>query len=257
MERINRTNEIWAEKVKDLRDNPDHVVSPRGMEVREQVGGQYTVPMLAYIDNDERKVNYDFMFAEMAWVAGGSNRLDGLTETMKSYANYSDDGVFLAGAYGPKIVDQYRYIVDMIAEDEDTRQAHLNIWRENPRDSKDKPCTTGMTFLVRDKKLNLSVYMRSHDIVLGATYDMPTFSAVANSVRLLLKERGLDYELGDLTVTAASMHLYERHYEKVEEWLEPKNINDKIGERVLRVMAAETYPEFIDLLKKESQNGEA
>lgn len=249
----NKTNKIWAETVREIRDNPDHVASPRGMEVREKIAGQYTVPMPAFLDLSERKVNQNFMFAEMAWVSGGSNRLDDLTSTMKSYENYSDDGVFLSGAYGVKVVDQYRYVVDMIEQDRDTRQAHMNIWRENPRDSLDKPCTTGMTFLVRDDKLNMSVYMRSHDIVLGATYDMPTFTSVANSVRLLLKARGVDLELGDLTVTAASMHLYERHYEKVEDWISSDERDKEIGARVLHTLQAETYQDYIEILKQESR----
>lgn len=249
----NKTNKIWAETVREIRDSPDYIASPRGMEVREKIAGQYTVPMPAFLDLSERKVNQNFMFAEMAWVAGGSNRLDELTHTMKSYENYSDDGVFLSGAYGVKVVDQYRYVVDMIEQDLDTRQAHMNIWRENPRDSLDKPCTTGMTFLVREDKLNMSVYMRSHDIVLGATYDMPTFSSVANSVRLLLKARGIDLELGDLTVTAASMHLYERHYEKVEDWINSEERDLEIGARVLHTLEAETYQDYIEILKRESK----
>ena len=253
MEKPNQASRIIAEKAIEIRDNPDFVVSPRGMEVREQLGGQYTVPMMAFIDNADRKVNYDFMFAEAAWVSSGSNRLSDLTTTMKRYADYSDDGVTLNGAYGPKVVDQLGYIVKTISEDIDTRQAFLNIWRERPGPSKDIPCTTSMQFLAREGKLNMIANMRSHDIVLGSTYDIFTFSAVANSVRLLLKNKGIDLDLGDLTVNAGSLHLYERHYEDIDRWAKSENINTEIGARVLRVMQAETYEDWIKLLKEESE----
>lgn len=262
MERPNKASRIIAEKAVDIRDNPDYIVSPRGMEVREQLGGQYTVPMMGYIDNADRKVNYDFMFAEAAWVSSGSNRLSDLTSTMKRYADYSDDGVTLSGAYGPKVVDQLGYVVKSIDEDVDTRQSFLNIWRERPGFSKDIPCTTSMQFLVRDGKLNMMANMRSHDIVLGSTYDIFTFSAVANSVRLLLKHNktknnpdGIDLELGDLTVTAGSMHLYERHYEAIDQWTESSNVDKEIGARVLHVLEADTYEEFIEALRNESLKG--
>lgn len=253
MEKINRTSQVIAEKAIDIRDNPDHIVSPRGMEVREQIAGQYKVPMMAYIDNADRNVNYDFMFAEAAWICSGSNHLRDLTDTMKSYANYSDDGIFLSGAYGVKVVDQMRYVVDTLEKDSDSRQAFINIWRENPRDSKDIPCTTSMQFLIRDNELNMISNMRSHDIVLGSTYDVFSFSAVANSIRLLLQERGINVGLGDLTVNAGSLHLYERHYEDIDRWAKSDEINTEIGKRVLSVMQSETYYDFIDALEKESK----
>lgn len=253
MEKPNISSQIIAEKAIDIRDNPDYVVSPRGMEVREQLAGQYTVPMMAYIDNADRNVNYDFMFAEAAWICSGSNHLRDLTETMKSYANYSDDGIFLNGSYGVKVVEQLRYVVDTLESDNDSRQAFLNIWRERPSNSKDVPCTTSMQFLIRDNKLNMISNMRSNDIILGATYDIFSFSSVANCVRLLLKERGVDVDLGDLTVNAGSLHLYEKHYDQVDQWAQSDTINQEIGQRVMRVMEAETYYDFIDALKEESK----
>lgn len=256
----NLTNKVIQEKAKDIRDNPDYIVSPRGMEVREQIGGKYTVPMPAYIDLEDRKVNADFMFAEAAWIISGSNRLEDLTETMKSYANYSDNGVTLEGAYGPKVVDQLNYVVDTLENDNDSRQAIINIWRERPRPSKDIPCTLSMGFMIRENKLEMVVNMRSHDIVLGSTYDVFSFSAVANVVRLLLAERGIEIDkdengnFGNLTVNANSLHLYERHYEDIDRWVNSEDRDKKIGERVLNVMKAESYKEFIDLLRKESRN---
>jgi thymidylate synthase len=121
-----------------------------------------------------------------------------------------------------------------------------------------------MQFIMRQNeegqnRLNSVVTMRSNDIVLGYTYDVYSFSMVANAVRLMLQERGIDIPLdengnfGDLFVNPGSLHIYERHYDKVEEWTNAKERDTKIGEGVMRVMQAQSYPELIELLKKEAK----
>lgn len=246
-----RTNEVWKDKTGECLRDYDVVSSPRGSEVREVINGTYTVDMPSFIDLSDRRVNVEFMFAEAAWIISGSNRLEDLTPYMKRYADYSDDGVFLRGAYGPKVVDQLGYVVDSIEKDQDTRQAVLTIWRERPGEAKDIPCTVAMQFLLRDNKLNLVTTMRSQDIVLGFTYDVFTFSMVAKSVQLLLRERGIDVEMGKLFVNAGSMHIYERHYEQAEEWLESQEVDESIARLVEKYIGSvATYSELITSLKR-------
>lgn len=250
----NETNLVWQKKIKQCLNEYDEVSSPRGMEVREIISGKYTVPMPAYIDLFARKVNVSFMLAEAAWIISGSNRLEDISKYMKMYANFSDDGVFLRGAYGPKVVDQLGYVVDSIEKDNDTRQAVINIWRERPGVSKDIPCTISMQFLLRNEKLHMVTTMRSNDVVLGFTYDVFTFSMVAQSVKLLLNARGIPCRLGNLTVNAGSLHLYERHYDDVYEWEEAQERNMTIKEIVERVVNAPTYQDLINQLNKEAKH---
>jgi thymidylate synthase len=218
------------------------------MEVRERMAAQYKVPMPAYIDLVERKVNLPFMFAEAKWIISGSNRLSDLTPYMAAYKNFSDDGIFLKGAYGPKVVEQLGYITQTLLDDNDSRQAVMTIWRERPSGSKDVPCTVAMQFLIRNKHLHLITTMRSNDVVLGFTYDVFTFSMVAKSVQLLLKQRGLDVELGDLIVQPGSLHLYETHYPDVERWTKAKDRDPAISEAVAKLAICTTYDELIETL---------
>ena len=246
----NRTNDVWQHKVEHILGDPDFIPSPRGNEVREQLAGQYTVPMPAFLDLVDRKVNVNFMFAEAWWILSGSNRLEDLTPYMKQYANFSDDQVFLRGAYGPKIVDQLGYVVDCLENDIDSRQAVINIWRERPGPSKDIPCTVNMQFVIREDRLYMLTNMRSNDIILGFTYDVFTFSMVARAVQLLLEERGIDVSLGELTVTAGSLHLYETHYEKAEKWIESKDRDEKIGMAVIKYANGKSFTDLLNNLKK-------
>ena len=243
----NKCNSEWKRVIQNVNEDYEYVSSPRDMEIRETLHGSYTVPMPAFLSVASRDLNYAFMMKEAGWIISGSNKLSDLTSVMKSYKNYSDDSIFLQGAYGVKIVDQLTYITKTLGDDIDSRQAVLNIWRERPGSTKDVPCTTNMQFLVREDKLHMIATMRSHDAVLGAPYDMFSFSMVALAVKLLLKEtRGINVELGDLTVNAGSLHVYERHYNKISQWLEDTEVNEDIDGAVQAIVnTSKTYEELI------------
>lgn len=241
----NQTNYVWKSQLNKVREEYGYISKPRDMEVREILNGSYCIPMPAYLNLKSRKLNEAFMFAEASWIISGNNRLEYVKQYMSGYKEFSDDQVFLRGAYGPKVVDQLPYVVDAIEKDRDTRQAVLTTWRERPAPSKDIPCTISMQFIVRSGKLHAIVNMRSHDIVLGFTYDVFTFSMVAKSVQLLLKERGIDVELGDLFVNAGSLHMYQRHYEQSKEW-EQDNTSEVILDEVIGSLNnVQTYNQLI------------
>lgn len=247
------TNKAWQEVLSNLIVNYENEVKPRGMAVREVISGHYRVPIPAYLSLAARKVSVPFMFAEPWWILSGSNRLSDIEPYMKGFREFSDEGKFMAGAYGPKVIDQLPYVVGSLVKDQDTRQAVLNIWRERPGPSKDTPCTTGMQFFIRDGNLTLVVTMRSQDAVLGFTYDVFTFSMIARAVQLLLVEQGVIVGLGDLCVNVGSLHLYERHYETASDWVLDTVIDGNVNNYVTELMdgldAATTYEELLDQLK--------
>lgn len=240
-------NVIWQDKLKKLSENYQYESSPRGMKIREVLSGSYTMPMPAYLSLVDRNINRAFMFGEAWWIISGSNRLEDVQQYMDFYKNFSDDQVFLRGAYGPKVVDQLPYVIDTLFGDEDSRQAVLTTWRERPGMSKDIPCTLAMQFIIRDDKLHMLVTMRSNDIVLGTTYDIFTFSMVAMSVQLLLRARGVEVSLGDITVTAGSLHIYEKHWDMK---MTSNVIDGDLIEAVDNLQNAETYSDLILMLKE-------
>jgi thymidylate synthase len=244
----NRTNEVWKNKLEEVNHNYDYVVSPRGMEVKEKLGESYEVPMISFLNLAEREINLGFMFKEAQWIISGSNQLSELTPYMKSYKNYSDDGTFLRGAYGPKVVDQIGWIAETLENDTNSRQAVLNIWRERPGPSKDIPCTTQMQFFIRDNKLHSITSMRSQDIVLGFTYDVFTFSMVAKAVQCLLADRGIETELGNLQVNVGSLHIYERHYDAADKWMDAEDEDLHIKKEVGLINSVKSYNQLVRAL---------
>jgi thymidylate synthase len=157
----------------------------------------------------ERELGYKFMAAEAAWILSGDNRVRSIRPYSKAISNFSDDGHFFHGAYGPMIRDQLHFVIDALNADKDTRQAVMTIWRPNPRPSKDIPCTVSVQFLIRDGLLHVVDTMRSSDLWLGWPYDIFNFSMLARYVICHLKQKP---ELGVIVLQAGSAHLYEQNW---------------------------------------------
>jgi thymidylate synthase len=80
------------------------------------------------------------------------------------------------------------------------------IWGDGDLTHKgDKPCTLSLQFLLRDDKLQLSVMMRSQDIILGTPYDIFMFSELQRTVARLL-----DVDAGKYVHHVGSCHFYVR-----------------------------------------------
>lgn len=190
------------------------------------------------LDIPDRKMSYRFMLAEAIWMMTGKDTLQDLAKYNKRMAEFSDDGVILAGAYGPRIMEQIDYVVDELYKDPNTRRATLTTWIKNPAASKDIPCTVAMTFMIRRGMLSMHVFMRSSDAWLGVPYDVFSFSMIATLVATRYNARvykNFDIDprhavaMGTLYLTAANAHLYSEHHDKAVQILQKYNFLDKSG----------------------------
>lgn len=191
-------------------------------------------------------------------------------ETIKPYSKqierFSDDSVYFAGAYGPKVVEQLTYVVNQIHADLHTRQAVINIWRERPAQSKDIPCTLSLQFLTRDGRLNCVATMRSSDIWLGWVYDIFNFSMISAYIRELLIQRDPDkwnhLVLGELTLTAGSQHLYDSEWDKAQAIVDEHKViegdnwspEDDLYPGVPEVEKTKTIVSYLEFMKDYGDN---
>lgn len=192
---------------------------PRGLLIKELLCKTTVVDMREPIVTVKaRKLGYCFMAVEAWMIITGRNDVASIKPYSPHIASFSDDGYRFDGAYGPRVVDQLRYVVDALSRDPDSRQAVIEIWRPNPRDSRDVPCTLTIQWMIRDGRLHCLDTMRSSDAWLGWPYDVFNFSALSLYILLMLKERSAvtvqhidlmaKLQLGDLYLTAGSSHLY-------------------------------------------------
>lgn len=209
-------NTEWLQRVKELLYTGS-IHQPRNLKIKELLNQQFTVNMeYPILSVKERKLGYRFMVREAWWIMDGRNSVDTITNYSKAIHTFSNDGIHFDGAYGPRVVDQIRYIVDTLEKDPDSRQAVMTIWRPNPRESKDIPCTVAVQWFIRDGTIHCIDTMRSSDIWLGLPYDIFNFTMLTGYIMLCLRERGITPKLGTISVNAGSQHIYENQFEKAK-----------------------------------------
>lgn len=245
-------NEQWQFMLSDIIKK-GKTVKPRGMEVIELLGYTSKISMaLPIVTNCDRNIGYKFMAAEAAWILSGDNRTSTITPFSREIGTFSDDGITYFGAYGPKIRDQLSYAAQCIAEDPDTRQAVINIWREKPGKTKDVPCTLSCQFLIRDDKLHIVDTMRSSDVWLGWPYDVFNFSMLARYMLIYLANSyGKYYGLGELYLTAGSQHLYTRNLSGAKKCLQ---CTDRDGYNLPEYGTMKDPDELVDWLWEAAKN---
>ena len=194
-------------------------LAPRGMLVLEAYapGVHLIDPRFPLVTCPPRGLSQRFACAEALWIIDGQRDVESLAKFAPRMREFSDDGITLAGAYGPRIDDQRLFVLNKLLGDRDTRQATLTIWQPNPTPSKDLPCTVALTFQIREDRLQLVAYMRSSDVWLGLPYDIFSFAMLTRYFTHLhnLLVTPNKYVLpGRVTVLTASSHAY---------------LNDKLG----------------------------
>lgn len=181
--------------------------APRGMPVKELIGQGFvlTNPKRCLTTLKSRKLNYQFAMVEkLEYLSGQSSpdRLGYYNKQMLAYLN-PQTGAF-DGAYGPRLLRQYDYVLDLLKRDPDTRQAILNINQEvDKHETLDVPCTIALQFLLRDNKLHMVAYMRSNDLLWGTPYDVNGFCFLLEAFAYWL-----GVEVGTYTHVAGSLHYY-------------------------------------------------
>lgn len=231
MSRLNATR-VWKNALEVLlaAGRPVSPLSPgaawRGRANRELPAFQTVMDMrMPVVLSPARKMGFRFLAAEAAWICSGDNRVSTIAPYAKKITGMSDDGRRFFGAYGPKFVDQLSFVVETLLRDPSSRQAVIQIWREQPRATKDTPCTLSWQFLIRDGALHCVATMRSSDIVMGWCYDIFNFSMISAVVALELRNSSTQVlmpgdvvetvqlfthlQLGNLYLTAGSQHLYD------------------------------------------------
>ena len=208
-------NREWQRMLGWVLDHGEPIES-RGMRASEVQSYSAVVDMrFPVVDVAERKMGHRFRCAEAFWILSGDDRV----ETIKDYADiakYSDNGTTFFGAYGPKIVNQLSYVCGILEKDIWSRQAVINIWRENPPRSKDIPCTLSLQFMIRPHVhtwfVDCVATMRSSDAWMGWVYDVFNFSMVSFWIMLDLSfSLDCTLGLGNLYLNTGSQHIYEEH----------------------------------------------
>ncbi len=237
--------------------------SPRGMESKEILDASFYLsnPRNRVISSAFRSVKPKYLVGEFIWYLTGSLKVSDIIRYSKFWSKLADENGMINSNYGEKIlwsergvllapteyessgVSQMMSVAKLLWEDPDSRRAIINIHKGTPKNLKDVPCTLTMQFFIRDRKLHLSVNMRSNDLVLGFSNDVFQFTMFQELLLRILQTNSdfKDLELGGYHHHAGSLHVYENHYDKISSEVmsdfspDPENF---------KIATMEPFPEF-------------
>ena len=218
MNKFDSANHLLSFYSKNLLDAPE--VCARGTKQKERIfqSFQITDPSRINITIPQRKFNKNYAIAEWLWYLSSNPNVDNIGKLAKIWVMISDQHSEVESNYGVYLRPQWNWVKSEIIRDNDTRRATfvINQPHHKYKNPKDYPCTQYVQFFVRDDKLHLGVNMRSNDLIFGLCNDVFTFALFQQLMLNELNESGLNLELGSYFHQAGSLHVYERHFDMIE-----------------------------------------
>lgn len=186
---------IEARNVNDAWDQAKILLNDVGVVRQSRVGEVieapfpvttvYENPTERVLFNEERNANPFFHFFESLWMLAGRNDLAWIEKFNSKISDFVGTDPEVYGAYGYRwrkafdmdggaeddFADQLPKIIRMLKKNPDERRAVLTMWNplwdlERP-EKKDVPCNLIVTFKIRNSKLDMIVFCRSNDLVMG------------------------------------------------------------------------------------------
>lgn len=210
-------NQLYFKILEDLWYDGEEVI-PRGFKCKELIN--YNFILEDSNDNiitlEGFKTNINYAEVEYKWYCSGDNKINFDSLIKKIWEKYSDDGITAASGYGKQIFSQWRWIINELKQDKDSRRCVININLPQHKNhiSKDIPCTVSFQILIRNNKLIWITTMRSNDVVKGLRNDIYCFTKLQQRLA-----NELNVKVGKYIHNVGSIHLYEIDYEKTKKLL--------------------------------------
>jgi len=215
----------------EILNKYEYISSPRGKEIREITNLIFQIknPYENLFDNKVRGVPHKYLAGELLWYFYGSNRLSFIENYSKFWNSISNIDGSINSAYGYLLFkdrnifgfSEWEWALKSLIKDKDSRQALIRF--NKPIHSfegvKDFVCTLNGIFQIRNNKLDFTIIMRSNDLIRGLSFDYPFFSLLHQQMHLHLLKYYPDLDMGTYTHHAASLHIYEEHFDLVNSML--------------------------------------
>ena len=222
--------DFWLQRYIDLKKF-GKLYSPRGQKTLEIENYQFEgSPLWKLPSFKERKLSVKYIAGEFKWYLSADRNNTSIEDyaiLWKTIKNQKKP--YWNSNYGYYIFKegQFEYCVNQLKYDKDSRQAVIVINRPDVMmsDTKDKICTSIITFRIRDNRLNMSVHMRSNDFIFGTQIDYFQFATIQEMLYIMLKETYPDLQLGNYCHKADSFHIYERHFSLLDKIVENNGEN--------------------------------
>ena len=212
---------INAENVNDALDQGLRLMAAEGvavpsrngmtLELPAPVATVYKNPPQRVLVSSARDANPFFHLMESLWILAGRDDVKFLSEFNKRMVDFSDDRTVFNAPYGYRLrkafgQDQLQRVIDILTNDPNSRQAVCQIWdsADLSKDTRDKACNMSIVFRMRKRRLDMTVYNRSNDMIWGAYgANVVQFSMIQEYVAA-----SLGVSMGTYSQVSNSFHVY-------------------------------------------------
>ena len=160
-----------------------------------------------------RKWSKKYAEREWAWYMSGNRSVEELKKYAPTWDKMHGGDNIVNSNYGWQWTrnDQLKKCIEQLKRNKDTRQAWITIFDGKEKDdyAYDTPCTLSIGFDIKpalSRKLDMTVIMRSNDVIYGFCNDQYCFSKLQE---LVANELGIP--VGTYTHFAHDMHIYDKH----------------------------------------------
>ena len=191
----------------------------RGKKVKEKTNFHFTIDSLYPLTSfASRKLNLDYAKKEVLWYIRGDRFDLSICDVAGAWNDIIQKDGGINSNYGQTIFtgpNHYDWVVSELIRDRNSRRAVMVLGEPDKlrKENTDHRCTMYINYQIRNNELNQTVCMRSNDAILGVTNDIFFFGLLHQFVWSDLVAFYPDLELGKYTHFANSMHVYERHFD--------------------------------------------
>jgi thymidylate synthase len=176
--------------------------------------------------------NYDYIQRELQWYMSESLNVNDIPDgAPQIWQHVSDADGFINSNYGFLLYSdenhrQFDQAVEHLLQDHNSRRAVAvytrptihNEWDVNGMS--DFICTNAVHYLIRNGELEVVVQMRSNDAIFGYRNDYAWQRFAQGHMCQVLNSHGVPVTPGEMIWQASSLHIYERHFGLVDQFIE-------------------------------------
>lgn len=235
---MKNTRDTFYKIYQDLVSYGRHA-APRGQKVLEIENYSYELqPYSRFTSFAERNLNLRYIKKEFMWYLKGQADDTSIIEHAKLWKKMVNPDGTINSNYGRYIfneLNQYDNVIDILKKDKESRKASIVILSSEHLKSSDydTPCTYAINFRIRNDKLNMTVRMRSQDAIYGMSNDAVAFSFIHEMMLQSLREFYPALEYGIYHHSADSFHIYERHWQMLQNIITNPDFEDIECPRIL------------------------
>lgn len=216
-------------RVKDIRSHFVHLYKHKLI-----INDTIEIINCSFISDEESifgELNMDYIKREIEWYESKSLNINDIKGNIpKIWKDVASKDGTINSNYGWCIFSkdngyQLNNSINALIKNKHSRQATMIYIRPSMHKDaiengmKDFMCTYSVQLMIRSNKLHYMVYMRSNDAVFGYKNDRYWHNYIHDFVMERLRLEYRDIEKGNLYWNVASMHIYSRHFNLIEKYI--------------------------------------